>query len=127
MDPSGIEVIDRAQLIAPRALLHLEGEDARLMLREGPDGWHVFAVMRSTSDGLRFDGPLARRGYSEEIGYLCHYPRSDIPTDPPPVRDAEVEFDLLVRWMDERGVFDRQADNDEVSRQALRRACGVDD
>ena len=119
-----VEVVDRVGIAAPRALLQRDGESARLMLTHGTGGeWRVFAVMESTPDGLQLDGPLTRHGYSEEIGYLCHYPRNTIPTDPPPQRNAPAELDLLIRWLDERGVFDPKTDPDAVSKEALRRAC----
>ena len=94
------------------------------MLTDGTgEEWRVFAVMESTPDGLQLDGPLVRHGYSEELGYLCHYPRDTIATDPQPQRDAPAELDLLIRWLNERGAYDPESDADAVSKEALRRVC----
>ncbi len=60
---------------------------------------------------------------SEELGYLCHYPRTDIPTDPPPERDAATEFDLLLGWLDERGTIGPDTDWSVANSGALRRVC----
>ena len=124
LDPGPVEVIDRVGFTAPRALLNRVGDAVRLLLEPLDGGWQVFAVLESTPDGLGLDGPLAQRGYSEELGYLCHSPRSDIPTDPPPQRNADAEFDLLLHWLDERGPYDPNADWWVTSKEALRKVCG---
>jgi len=124
LDVGPVEVVDRVGFAVPRALLHRDGDSARLMLTHGSDGWRVFAVVESTSRGLRLEGPPVRRGYGDELAYLCHYPRSDIPTVPAPQRDAEAEFDLLTQWLDERRRFDPESDPAAVSMDAMRRVCG---
>jgi len=85
----------------PRTLRGHEGERLVLFLSHSahPSGWRVTWAAKRTDDGLEFLGPRAELStLNDEVPLLCN---PDAPQQEGSTRDAEAEFQLLVRWAQE--------------------------
>jgi len=122
-----VEVSDR-MFSPPGNLLPHGGQRVLLLLTldwfDQRPSWAVFAVAQRTDNGLRLSGSMAQyAGFDTEVAYLCHYPRSSIPLDGTPDRDADAELDLLIRWLEEIPHPYPDGGGYQPKYDALQRAC----